>query len=870
MKPPSQERVMNPDAKNAREIFLAAVKLSPDQWDAYLSEACSGDAELCRRVKQLLQAHAEVDSFLDASASGLGVTADQRLAEGPGTVIGHYKLLQQLGEGGMGIVYMAEQQEPVRRKVVLKIIKPGMDSHEVIARFEAERQALAMMEHINIARVLDAGTTDTSRPFFVMELVHGIPITKYCDDNKLTPRQRLELFIPVCQAVQHAHHKGIIHRDIKPSNVMVTMYDDKPVPKIIDFGVAKAVEQRLTEKSLFTHYGALLGTFEYMSPEQAELNAFGVDTRSDIYSLGVLLYELLTGTTPLERQRLREAAFGEIVRRIKEEEPVRPSLRLSSSGAALAGLSRERGTEPAKLTRLVRGELDWIVMRCLEKDRARRYDTATGLAQDIQHYLAEEPVLACPPSTWYRFRKMARRNKTAMTTTGLVAATLLLGVVVSVWQAVRATDAEQSATLERDRAVLAKAQTNKARQAEQQRAEELSNTLGKVEAAEQKEKMRAAELAVALKDLEAVNRLEKMALYAANVASAHRELDAGNLLDFYKYLEKGHPDFRGWEHDFLYTAPNQHLQLILRGHGSAVSDVAFSPDGKILATASVDNPVKLWNAVNGKEIMTLMKPEDKGRLVFYQKAAFSPDGKLLAIAANRSPVNQSAVEVWDIVSGKEVFNLTDLPGSVQCVAFSPDGKRIAAACGRAPGGGASLPYPGYVRLWDATSGRKVLDLSGWDRYVRGVAFSPDGRRLATASDEKTVKLWELASARIYLTLEGHTGIVGHVAFSPDGKSVASTSADNTVKLWDAASGQEIFSLGNIAGRGQKVLAWRLAPMASIWPVVVMRRSYGTWPAAEKLPASGDTPLMLVQLPSVPTANVLQPPPPATRAALPAT
>src|SRR5579864_5136511 len=306
--------------------------------------------------------------------------------ERPSSLIGNYKLLQQIGEGGMGVVFMAEQQHPVRRKVALKVIKPGMDTRQVIARFEAERQALAMMDHLHIARVLDVGATDTGRPYFVMDLVHGVPITKYCDDNHLTPRERLELFVPVCQAIQHAHQKGIIHRDIKPSNILVTMYDGKPVPKVIDFGVAKATEQPLTERTMFTQYGTIVGTLEYMSPEQAEMSGLGVDTRGDIYSLGVLLYELLTGSTPLERPRLREAAYAEVLRLIREEEAPKPSARLSSSDT-LPAIAAARKTEPAKLARLVRGELDWIVMKALEKDRTRRYETASGFAADVRHYL---------------------------------------------------------------------------------------------------------------------------------------------------------------------------------------------------------------------------------------------------------------------------------------------------------------------------------------------------------------------------------------------------------------------------------------------------------------------------------------------------
>jgi serine/threonine protein kinase/tetratricopeptide (TPR) repeat protein len=349
--------------------------------------------------------------------------------DGPGSIVGRYKLLERIGEGGFGVVYMAEQQHPVRRKVALKVVKPGMDSRQVLARFEAERQALAIMDHPNIARVLDAGATESGRPYFVMELVKAEPITEYCDRNQLEPRQRLELFVQVCNAVQHAHQKGIIHRDIKPSNVLVAMHDTKPVVKVIDFGVAKALGPELTENTLFTGFAQLLGTPLYMSPEQAGQSSLDVDTRSDIYSLGVLLYELLTGTTPFDKERFRQAAQDEIRRIIREEEPPKPSTRLSSSKASLSSISAQRQTDLAKLTKLVRGELDWIVMKALEKDRTRRYETASGLAADVQRHLHDEPVLACPPSAGYRLRKFARRHRGPVLAVLLILLALLAGVI---------------------------------------------------------------------------------------------------------------------------------------------------------------------------------------------------------------------------------------------------------------------------------------------------------------------------------------------------------------------------------------------------------------------------------------------------------
>ncbi len=462
---------MNTPGHQPEEIFGQALGIAdPAERQAFLERACQSDVALRQEIESLLAANSAAGDFLqrpgpagdlteansgnEGGASHrpekpqqqtvrfLGVrnrepgpTSGQNpmfttpLSETAGTHIGRYKLLEQIGEGGFGVVWMAEQEEPVRRRVALKIIKLGMDTKEVVARFEAERQALAMMDHPNIASVFDGGATDTGRPYFVMELVQGVPLTDYCDTNRLTTQERLNLFMQVCQAVQHAHHKGVIHRDLKPSNILVTVKEDRPVPKVIDFGIAKATQARLTEKTLFTRFHQRIGTPAYMSPEQAGLGSLDVDTRSDLYSLGVLLYELLTGRPPFDTQKLMAAGYDAVMRTIREEEPPKPSTCLSTLAQEdLNSVATKRGAEPARLRRLVRGDLDWIVMKALEKDRTRRYETATSLAQDVQRHLRAEPVSAAAPDFLYRTGKFIRRNRSQLAFATLAVAFVALAL----------------------------------------------------------------------------------------------------------------------------------------------------------------------------------------------------------------------------------------------------------------------------------------------------------------------------------------------------------------------------------------------------------------------------------------------------------
>jgi WD40 repeat protein/serine/threonine protein kinase len=741
-------------------IFHAARDIpDADRRREYVREACGGDEARIAEIAALLAAAETPDSLLDLPAAREPVAPVSPPAqEQPGAMIGPYKLIEQIGEGGMGTVWMAQQTEPARRLVALKLIKAGMDSKQVIARFEAERQALALMDHANIARVLDAGTTSAGRPYFVMDLVKGVPIARYCDEHHLTPRQRLGLFIPVCQAIQHAHQKGVIHRDLKPSNVLIALYDGKPVPKVIDFGVAKAAGQALTEKTLVTGFGSIVGTLEYMSPEQAELNQLDIDTRSDIYSLGVILYELLTGTTPLQRNRLERTALLDALRLIRDEEPPRPSTRLSTT-EELPAIAANRGVEPRSLSGMVRGELDWIVMKALEKDRTRRYETANGLVMDLERYLSDEPVQACPPSAAYRFRKFARRNRVLLATASAVSLVVSMAVAVStglVWRA----NQDLQHTLER----------------EQREAN--------------------------------FNR----------ITVAHRELSVENLHGALKYLDACPEDLRGWEWNYLMRLC-RFEPVVIRGdtevcgvafsldgerlasaegdgtvkirnsttgalvqsfpaHTGAVVSVIFHPDGKHLASRGADKTVKVWDldlAATGQTVWTERCDANVKGAASYT-IAFSRDGRLLAWGSD------GAVKVWD---WKNRHLLRSLPGNnfhLIPVAFSCDG-RLATGCFRED-----------LKLWEPESGLLLNAFHAHEDPVSALAFSPDGRLLASASLRGPVKLWEWTTGRRLQTFDLHTGNVGCIAFSPDGRYLASGGEDKTVRVWDATTGREILGL----------------------------------------------------------------------------
>jgi serine/threonine protein kinase/WD40 repeat protein len=789
-------------------LFNAALQLPVSERAAYLAEACGTDDALRGRVESLLATEGLAEGFLETPVSGaIGGEPDEIAAAGavvaekPGDTIGRYKLLQQIGEGGCGVVYMAEQEEPVRRRVALKVIKLGMDTRSVIGRFEAERQALARMDHPNIARVFDAGATGSGRPYFVMELVRGVKITDFCDENQLALPERLELFVQVCRAVQHAHQKGIIHRDLKPSNILVTVNDGVAVPKVIDFGIAKATEGRLTDRTVFTAFEQFIGTPAYMSPEQAVMTSADVDTRSDIYSLGVLLYELLTGRPPFSQAELMESGVEEMRRTIREREPAKPSTRLSTMGAAdLVPIARSRKAEPPGLIHLVRGDLDWIVMKCLEKERARRYETANGLAMDVKRFLASEPILARPPSRVYRFRKMVARNRVTAAAVFSVGLALFVGLGVSTWQYQEKSRAEREQSRLREQAQQAQASEARFRREAQ-----------------------AHELSARMKAYSSDMKLLQFALASDDLGRAQELLDR-------QRPQPGHEDLRGWEWRYLWQFCQSDAAFTICQRSNSITAVSFSPDGSLLAVGTWAGEVTVWDVVSRQLVFSRARSAGgTGRL------AFSARGNLLAYDDSR-PESPPAVMLWDGGTRAESHRLP-LKGTLRDLAFLDDGSLVTADFGASNNiirwdvaGGVALNQQSApvassgmgtvfnasrdggrfahavqgayhsLRVVDA-AGREAFLLRVADELTTAVAFSPDGRTLVTGAGyaEGAIRLWDVEERQLLGMLEGHRSWVSCVKFLPSEGRLASASADRTVRIWDLATRRPVRTLHAYGG-----------------------------------------------------------------------
>jgi len=807
---------MAESSNRPKDLFLKALDLpSPAERAAFLAQECGGDEALRRQIEAMLQAHATPDSFLEKPAVEVGATVDavpvpekdraaegRPSAEGPGTRVGPYKLLQKLGEGGMGAVFLAEQQEPVRRMVALKIIKQGMDSAQIVARFESERQALALMDHPNIAKVLDAGTTDSGRPYFVMELIKGIPITKFCDQEHLTPRERLELFIPVCQAVQHAHQKGIIHRDLKPSNVLIALYDGKPIPKVIDFGVAKATSQKLTERTLFTEVGSMVGTLEYMAPEQAELNNLDIDTRADIYALGVMMYELLTGSPPFSAKELRSAAFTEMLRIIREVEPARPSTKLSNS-QELPAIAASRKLEPSNLTRQVQGDLDWIVMKCLEKERGRRYETANAVAQDIQRYLTDEPVQAGPPSAGYRLRKFVKRNRGTVTAASIVLLAVLLGIIGTTWGWV---DAVQARKDEADALTLA---IKNEKLAEKRRGEAelvaVENKALAIKESNAREQAEASALRVQFEHFFSIgedrpdlalhgvlNLLPKAANLksqsAANSFRLHLSNWSGRLPRLKAICAHNGPVFaaalsadgktaltvcddRGLGGAHLWETATGKPSGSLPKQKTFVTAVALSADGKTALTSSKDN-AHLWNTTTSKPIGLPLQ-----HLADVLDVSLSADGTTALTGSW-----DKTARLWDAATGKPIGPPLQHQFAVNAVALNTNGKIAMTGSD-----------DGTARLWDTATGETIGPSLKHQAEVRAVALSSDGKIALTGSADKTARVWEMGSGKPIGRTLPHDWGVHAVRLSNDGKIALTRSDDGTARLWETGTGKPIGS-----------------------------------------------------------------------------